>query len=80
MNEMPVIGSINYYTLKGEIKKKIYLPMVVNVCRVSTEFYLPREMGFILNDKILEKLLVKMSIFLLCFIEYKINCQQRANK
>ena len=33
----------------------MYLLIVVNVRRASTVFYLPREMGFILNDKILEK-------------------------
>lgn len=55
VNETPIIASVNYYTLRMEIKKKIYLPMIIDVCRASTVFYLPREMGFILNDEILEK-------------------------
>lgn len=54
--------------------------MLVHVCKALIVFHLPKEMRFILNDKILGKWLVKISIFLLCFIEYRINCQQRAKR
>lgn len=38
-----------------ELKRKIYVPMLVYVCKVSTVFHLPKVMRFILNDKTLEK-------------------------